>query len=304
MDKNYRIITFDGGGVRGALTVNLLNRLCARVPSLLRQTDMLAGTSTGALIALCLAYGVSPEKLLGLYSQYNAQYIFAAPNRGITKPKYKNHNLKRVISSVFPAYLRLKDLKKTVLIPAFKLCQGFNGKWRPVFFSNFPQSETRDEYVVDVAMASTAAPVYFPSHNNYIDGGVIANNPCLAALASAVDQKMGGQQLHDIRLLSIGTGETTHRIGANTDHWGALQWALYGQTPFPLLSILLNGVEETDTHLSKQLLGNFYFRLNPHLPSSIALDKYQAVPLLTKLAKRYSLTPTTQWLKSHWIYHD
>ncbi len=301
MDKNYCIITFDGGGVRGALTVNLLNRLCARVPSLLRQTDMLAGTSTGALIALCLAYGVSPKELLSLYSSYNAQYIFAEPNRGITKPKYKNHNLKRVISSVFPAYLRLKDLKSTVVIPAFKLCQGYHGKWRPVFFSNFPQSETRNDYVIDVAMASTAAPVYFPSYNNYIDGGVIANNPSLAALASAVDQRMGGQQLQAIRLLSIGTGETTRRIGANTDHWGALQWALYGQAPFPLLRILLSGVEETDTHLSSQLLGSFYYRLNPHLPNSFALDKYQAVPLLTKLAKRYSLTPTTQWLKSHWI---
>ncbi|HHY94205.1 MAG TPA: hypothetical protein GX513_04225 [Firmicutes bacterium] len=75
----YRIISFDGGGVRGALSITLLKRLQQQVPELVEKTDLFAGTSTGSFIALGLAHGLPVTDIAGLYSEEKAEFIFSRP---------------------------------------------------------------------------------------------------------------------------------------------------------------------------------------------------------------------------------
>ncbi|RJQ28605.1 MAG: patatin [Peptococcaceae bacterium] len=298
---SYRIMTFDGGGIRGALTANLLKRLNARFPELIEKTDLFAGTSTGSFIALGLASGLTPEDLVDLYSEEKGQFIFTPEHLNLLRPKYNNKHLRAVLYSVFSANLQLKDLKHNVLIPSFRVTGPGAEPWSPVFFNNFPGSATMNELVVDVALASSAAPTYFPSYRNFIDGGVVANNPSTAAVAIAVDKQAGRQNLNDIHLLSIGTGFNSYRITADTTEWGVLQWMLHPSPPSPLITVLTDGVVEADARFSSQLLAGRYFRLNPALPRPVPLDDYKQIPYLVNLAENFDLGPAIDWINDNWF---
>lgn len=302
--KKYRIMSFDDGGIRGILTAILLKRLLSYFPALFKNVDLFVGTSTGSYIALALAAGKTADDLVKLYSEQYASFIFTPKHRHLLRPRYSNKHLKYVLQSIFPKLLRLSDLKHHVLITSFYL--GNSSKnWQPVFFHNYPSSTAKDKTVIDAALASSAAPTYFPSYHRYIDGGVIANNPSTAAIAIAIDQKAGNQQLNNIHLLSIGTGFFPNKITENTKKWGVIQWGRNPSPPpeFPLLSILQDGVVEADTYYSSQLLNNRYYRLNPALPETIALDDYKQIPKLIAIAENIDLKPTIRWLQEYWLYN-
>jgi patatin-like phospholipase/acyl hydrolase len=304
--SRYKIMTFDGGGIRGALTIRLLLKLLKKFPKLVEETDLFAGTSTGAFIALGLANGMDPEKLAKLYSEKNGRYIFTPEYFSAFRPKYDNKHLKKLLHSIFPENLALKDLNTHVVIPSFRVIdslkiQNFSpGSWYPVFFNNFPNSNTADNCVIDVALASSAAPVFFPSYKDYIDGGVIANNPSTTAISFAVSRSGGKQDLEDLSLLSIGTGFSPHRIKENTRKWGALQWFLNFDPPVPLINIMTDGVAQADKMLSHQLLNKRYFRLNPVLPYPIELYDYEKVIELKSIANKTDLSQVFKWLRTHW----
>ncbi|MHB1651529.1 MAG: patatin-like phospholipase family protein [Desulfitobacteriaceae bacterium] len=300
--SKYRIMTFDGGGIRGAFTAILVKRLRDRFPDLLQATDLFAGTSTGSFIALGLAYGLEPENLVELYSEENSKFIFSSEHWELFRPKYDNKQLQETLARVFPASLRLRDLARhKVLVPSFAVIGPHGGSWQPFFYHNYPGSETEDIRVIDVALASSAAPVYFPSHNEQIDGGVFANNPGTAAIAIARDQHGGDQELDDVFLLSLGTGFSPHRIKADTSHWGAFKWVLYPHPSFPILSILFDGVVEADAYYGAQLLREQYFRLNPLLPQPMALDDYRKIPELINIAEKVDLTAVFTWIEQNWL---
>jgi len=91
----FRIMTFDGGGVKGALTVVLLKRLLQVFPQLVSTTDFLAGTSTGSFIALGLANGIGSEQLVNLYSEENAKFIFTPLISKYLRPNMIMHTFKK-----------------------------------------------------------------------------------------------------------------------------------------------------------------------------------------------------------------
>lgn len=281
--SKFRIMTFDGGGIKGALTVVLLKRLQLVFPQLLETIDFFAGTSTGSFIALGLAYGISPEQLINLYSEENAKFIFTPPHFEVFQAKYDNAHLKEVLLRVFPENMRLKELiKHRVLVPSFAVNPPIEGPWHPVFNSNFPNSSTQNEKVIDVALSSSAAPFYFPPYNNYVDGSVFANNPGPAAIAFAVESEAGNQKLDDVVLLSLGTG-------------------LNPFAPIPILSTLFDQVVEAASYLSFQILGTHYFRLNPTLSTAVGLDEYERIPQLMELAEAVDLEPVIHWLQNNWF---
>lgn len=190
---NFKIIALDGGGIRGVLTAALLNRLQEQYPGLSNPANavtLFAGTSTGGILALGLAAGLTPAEMRDLYV-VNGKVIFDATwirditdLGGIAGAKFDNGNLKAVLGQTF-AGATLGNLKHRVLISSFQLDDGATPpSWKPKFFHNFPGSDSdAEELVVDVAMKTSAAPTYFPSYEGFIDGGVIANNPSMAALA-------------------------------------------------------------------------------------------------------------------------
>src|SRR5262249_50296279 len=155
--------------------------------------DLLAGTSTGGIIALGLAFGLTPAQLVSLYRQNGAVIFDATWLRhltdlgGLAGALYDNEKLKTILSNAFQNAV-LDDLARKVLIPTFDLdsfqdpqidhtVPGYVRAWKPKFFHNFPGADSDgEERVVDVALRTSAAPIYFPTYQHYIDGGVVANN--------------------------------------------------------------------------------------------------------------------------------
>lgn len=299
----FRIISFDGGGIRGAFSARILKRLIDQYPTLLDQTDMFAGTSTGAIIALGLAYKKPIEEIDELYSYHESKYIFSPKRPNPFMPKYNNIHLSNTLSRFFPPNLSLAGLPKYVFVPAFNVkgytYKGFEG----VFFSNLVNNPTISEKVIDVALYSSAAPTYFPSVNNFIDGGVFMNSPTAAPVIYVRSIFPNTYHLSDFRLLSIGTGFYPEQITNPTKRWGAFQWGFNpkAQIKTPLLSVLLNSNVPTENRYSYELLKSNYYRINPVLEKHVPLDDYKQVDYLKQLADEIDLSELFHYIKYHFL---
>jgi patatin-like phospholipase/acyl hydrolase len=308
---NFRILSCDGGGIRGVLTAVLLNRLVGAYPTLLQDRPgtitLFAGTSTGGILALGLAAGMTPAQIRDLYV-LNGKLIFdsswtrdVVELGGISGSKYDNVNLKQILQETFGAQ-KLKDLRSRVLIASFNLdnqaADPSSRTWNPKFFHNFSGPDSDGESLaVDVAMSTSAAPTYFPSYGVYIDGGVIANNPSMAAIAQALDgRNQAGERatLGEIKLLSIGTGAALQFIGGQDHDWGDAQWIK------PILNVMMDGGVGVADFECRQLLGDRYYRVEPIFPAgkSFPMDDVSKVVDLMDLANSFDLTGAVTWLQA------
>lgn len=299
----FRIISFDGGGIRGALSTRILKRLCEKYPELLSSTDLFAGTSTGALIALVLASGKDGEYIDNLYSYENIKSIFTPAHLNLFKPKYSNKNLKYLIGTIFSQDLTIGELEKYVFIPSFNI-HGYSAEnWQSVFFNNLSKGELSKSKVIDVALSSSAAPTYFPSHKNFIDGGVIDNSPSASSMISTMRILKPRHELNDFRVLSIGTGQTINSIKNDTSSWGAMQWILNptSTVKLPLVSVLLlNDIPLSDLYC-RELIGVNYHRINPILNHEIPLDDYKKVPLLKESVDNLDLSDAYSYIENYFL---
>ena len=308
---NFRILSFDGGGIRGVLTAVLVNRLLGEYPTLLQDRPgtitMFAGTSTGGILALGLAAGLTPAQIRDLYVT-NGKLIFdsswtrdVVEIGGLSGAKYDNVNLKQILRETFGA-LKLKDLKPRVLITSFSLdnqaSDPSSRTWNPKFFHNFSGADSDGEsLLIDVAMSTSAAPTYFPSYGVYVDGGVIANNPSMAAVVQALDgRNQAGERatLDGIKLLSVGTGASLQYIEGQDHDWGDAQWIK------PILNVMMDGGVGVADFQCAQLLGNRYCRLEPIFPAgkSFPMDDVNKIVDLMDLAQSFDLTGAVAWLNS------
>lgn len=301
MPSYYHILALDGGGIRGLLTAILLQRLEAARPGLLAQVNLFAGTSTGGILALGLAAGFTPGEARELYEGLGKVVFADSPFDNwrdlghALGAQYTNGPLKEVLTAQF-GDMRLGDLPRKVLISAFDLDNGPDKPaalrtWKPKFFHNYPGPDSdADERVVDVALRTSAAPSYFPLYQGYIDGGVVAGNPSMAALAQALEPTTGRQAQSDVTLLSLGTGRNNQFLAAQDSDWGWLQWAPH------IIDIMLDGNSGVADYECRQLLGDRYHRLNPLLPERINLDDIGKVARLAEIGERVPLEATLEWL--------
>ena len=299
----FRIISFDGGGIKGALSTRILKRLCERYPEILKETHLFSGTSTGALIALALASGRDSEFIDSLYNYKTMKAIFTPSHFNPFRPKYSNKKLKLTLASVFPEDLTIGDLKKYVFIPSFNVKGYTSHNWQSVFFNNLSISELSKTKVIDVALATSAAPTYFPSHNNFIDGGVIDNSPAASSMISTLKILKPKYQLSDFRVLSIGTGNTLDSIKKDTSSWGVVQWAINPTTKMrlPLISILLmNDIPLSDMYC-EELIGRNFHRINPILNHEIPMDDYRKVLLLKDTVDKLDLTTSYRYIEKYFL---
>jgi uncharacterized protein len=302
----YRILSLDGGGIRGLLTAVLLERLEEARPGFLARFDLFAGTSTGGILALGLAAGLSPSQLASLYEEKGA-FVF---ERGLWRrllglfyafrPKYANANLEQTLLE-WLGEDRLDDfLPRHVLIAAFDLDNEGRSlgtrSWKPKFFHNYPGADSDGhERAVDVALRTSAAPVYFPIVQGYIDGGIVANNPSMAALAQVIDGRHAGQSPDNVALLSLGTGHLPKFLPVHDGEWGWIQWI----KDLRLLQLILEGTASVADYQCRQLLGSRYHRLDPNLPYPIELDHVHRIPDLRRLALQVDLDASLRWLDEH-----
>ncbi len=300
----YRILTMDGGGIRGVLTARILERLETSFPGYVKQVDLFAGTSTGGILALGLAYGKTPTELRRLYEEC-ADKVFAdlaldniKDLGNLIGAQYSAEPLKEVLYAHF-GDTTLAQLPKRVLISCFDLDnQAANldevRVWKMKFFHNYPGPESDgDQLVVDVAMRTSVAPTYFPVYQGYIDGGVAAGNPSMCALAQALNKHTGSQQLADIVLFSLGSGLNPHYLDVNNADWGIANWAPH------LVNIMLEGNIGLSDYQCRQVLEDQYHRLNPVLPHEIGLGAIRFIPDLLEVANEVKLDSTLQWLQTY-----
>ena len=304
--SRYQILSIDGGGIRGVLTAILLERLEEQNPDFLNKVDLIAGTSTGGLIALGLASGKSPSEARILYEKYGKKVFSDSlwdninDLGGLIGASYSIKYLKEVLNAEF-GELKLDQLNTQVLISSFDLDNspedlGVVRTWKPKFFHNFPGSDSDgQELVVDVALRTAVAPTYFPIYQGYIDGGVVANNPSMCALAQALHPPTGGQILDDIVLLSMGTGHSPQFINVQNGDWGLLHWAPY------IISVMLEGGAGLADYQCRQLLDKSYLRVNPMLPIPIGMDKVDQIPLLIEIAEMFDINPASEWIREYYL---
>ncbi len=307
----YRILSLDGGGLRGLITARLLQRIGEESGhrDWLDQVDLIAGTSTGGILALALASGRTPEQVAEIYLGQGATIFDDSiwdNIRDIGKlvgAQYSNKALKGVLTKLFRA-TTLAQLRTKVTIPAFDLdnqaADPAKRSWKPKIFHNFagPDSDGAVS-VLDVAMYSSAAPTYFPSVDGYIDGGVFANNPSMVAIAQAISSRNVPAErcaLDEIVLLSVGTGVSPMYVQGQTLDWGYAQWIK------PLIELLLDGVSGIADYQSTELLGDRYHRLQPLFGpnESIKLDDVKKMPQMEAVAARQDLSEVNRWLGEHW----
>jgi uncharacterized protein len=302
----YRILSLDGGGIRGVLTAVLLERMEAAHPGFLEQFDLLAGTSTGGLLALGLASGLNPTEARQLYEQWGS-HVFADTvldnlrDLGtLVGADYSIRPLKDALAAQFRGRT-LGDLSRKVLVAAFDLDNspvepGQQRSWKAKFFHNFPgPGSDASERIVDVGIRTSAAPTYFPIYQGYIDGGVVANNPAMCGLAQALHPASGGQQLADVILLSLGTGWNPRFLTSVDGDWGLVQWAPH------LVNLMLEGGAGLVDYQCRQILDERYLRVNPILPVPIGMDRVSSIGMLKRIARQCDLRDAYTWVSRYFV---
>ena len=300
--KKFKILAFDGGGIRGALSVEILCRIVDKYPRFLDEIDLFTGTSTGSIIASLLAKGVPLSEIKKLYSKEVSKKIFSKPKLNFTKPKFNNKNLENLISNYFNDSFKISDFKKYIIIPAFYLGDKNTNSWEPVFFNNLSKNNTSNIIAKDAILASCAAPTYFPSHKNYIDGGVVANSPTAISLIKTLSL-LPKYKKEDILILSIGTGDSPEKIIGKTHKWGIVQWSFhpFSKMKSPLLALLMDGMANLEDIYCKEFLNNNYFRINPRVPKFIELDDYNFIPYLEYIASTCNLSYLFNYLNNYFL---
>lgn len=293
MAKYFRVLSIDGGGIRGIIPGQIL----VTVEDKLRKKtgdrntkigdyfDLIAGTSTGGILTcLYLCPGeknakkpkFNAEQAVELYLERGDEIFDISLWQkitsvgGIVDEKYSADELESALKDYFKD-LKLSKLIKPCLIPSYDI------KRREAHFFNQMNAiaNDKDNFLIrDVARATSAAPTYFEvarimSDANIpyplIDGGVFANNPALCAYAEV--RKKFKTTAKDMVVLSLGTGHIKHNKSYSykeAKDWGKAEWIL------PLIDIMMSGVSDTvdyQLHMIFDSVGktNQYLRINEQL---------------------------------------
>ena len=298
----YKILSLDGGGVRGLIPTQILAHLESRLIDELGDPDLrvidffdfICGTSAGG--ALSLTYLLPPVPGSRRYSAKDVwqQYQKLLPSVfslnlwdkintgwGLTKPKYDAHPLETWFRFLYHNY-RLSQIEKPCLITAYDYLSR-----RPLYFRSHRAALTASEdfELFDVARATSAAPSYFAPHtlsnidesSQYycLDGIVFAYSPALAAYAE-VRTLSNTYRASSMYLLSLGTGIAHEPVESEEmGEWGGLHWGAV------IAKMMADGSALTvDDQLRNIFLDSpeNYLRLNPHLAEEVSSEMDCATP--------------------------
>lgn len=291
-----KILTIDGGGIRGILPGQVLTRLERIIQKRTGNDDakigdyfdMIAGTSTGGILTSFLlcpgpdgkakyhareAVSVYLDQGDDIFKKSFGHTIKSVG--GIMDEKYPAENLERILKDKLGENLMLADLIKPCLITSYDI-----ENRRSMFFNQMEAVENKhyNFKVWEVARATSAAPTYFEAAkvtsetgNSYslIDGGVFANNPALCAYVEAREhfKNKEGKSVSakDVFMVSLGTGsvEKPYMYDKAKD-WGVAQWLK------PLVDIMMSGSSETVDYQLKHIFDsenvkNQYVRIEPNM---------------------------------------
>lgn len=298
------VLAIDGGGIRGLLPASLLSALEQREGRRCCELfDLIAGTSTGGIIACGLTAGYHAAVMRDLYVNEGGRIFSRSWARRLASPlmaKYSaealEESLSRRLGTISLASLRGCELLVPTYViqlpaPADLDNDGVEEEASSYFFKSWKARESRahDFWLADVARATAAAPTYFPPaeiENTKgeafvcIDGGIFANNPALCAYAAA-------RQLwprDEIRLLSLGTGTRVKAIHERS--WGQLPWLS------DIFSAFMDGAADTVSYICDEVLEDRFIRCEMAIPpyASTAMDNAspENIGSLCAFARRYT----------------
>lgn len=259
----YHVLALSGGGYRSLYTATVLAELEAVLGrSIASHFDLICGTSAGGMLALGLAAEIPAIELKALFEREGSR-IFGC--RSLSRrllgfwltAKHDSVGLKNVLTERF-GDTAIGNLKHRVLVPTVNYSTG-----RGQFFKtpHHPTFELDHRLkIVDVALATAAAPVYFPLARNdrgvFVDGGLVGNAPGLFGLHE-VNTFLAPKQNALVRVLSIGTMTigATVRGGASLDRG-------FGKWRGGLFDLVISAQESSVDYMLRQSLGSNYFQID------------------------------------------
>ncbi|MHB8910727.1 MAG: CBASS cGAMP-activated phospholipase [Syntrophales bacterium] len=271
-ENRFQILSLDGGGIKGLFSAAVL----AAIEEDLRikitdRFDLIAGTSTGGIIAIAIGLGMSPREIVDFYLREGPK-IF--PNWFGVKQlqhwvyrKFSPEPLITALRSCFKERL-FGDSTKRLVIPSYNLGED------DVYIFRTPHAERlKRDYKVPawkVALATSAAPTFFPctreiNNIRLIDGGVWANNPTMVAIIEAFGTLH--VQLSSMWALSIGTSDTVSHRRKRLNTGGIISWGLGNAA----IDVIMRGQSIGTNNQATFLLGSERVeRLNPQ----VAADEF------------------------------
>ncbi len=291
----FKILSIDGGGIRGVIPSVLLQHLEEKLGKPIADMfDLIVGTSTGGILATGLAVpksGGKPkftaEDMLALYAEQGREIFERSFWKGITSgggaidERYSHKPLEKLLKQ-YLGDATLKDCLVPIVVTAYDI-----ERREPYFFKTRRAKEKadRNHLLRDAARATSAAPTYFEpvevrglarsraTRRALVDGGVFVNNPAMCAFAEAVamDAKPA-----DLLMVSLGTGIATRKIPYDeAKDWGALGWVR------PIIDVMMDGEADAADYQLRQLMPDQkhgdkqrYFRFDTEL--DLALDDMDA----------------------------
>ncbi len=286
VSEKFKILSLDGGGIRGLYSAVILKKIeeCFDI-KLKEYFDLIVGTSTGSILASAIALDISLDEVIKIYEEEGKKIFHKTIFRcGLFRSKYNNKHLGKILSKTF-GDIELGKIDKPLMIIASDVLNG------SVYIhkSNYPSS---DEYVRDATtplaeavLSSCSAPIYFNPFrmkNKYLlaDGGLWANNPSIIGLTEAMTEKKFNKKIENIKILSIGTGDTNLQYDKNKKCWGFINGWKIGN----LIEYILQLSTQSSTNMSSLILGDNYLRVNSSINHQI--DKVEGLDNLKVFADK------------------
>ncbi|MFL2710581.1 MAG: phospholipase [SAR86 cluster bacterium] len=254
-----KIICFDGGGVRTIAALVFLKKLEAESGKKVADIfDMFIGTSAGAFNAACFAFGgFSADKVKKYWSKsyldkiMKSSFFWDKASLIQARPRYESEGRAKLLNQIFKSNT-LKESNKPFLCYAYDI-----EKRTHVVFDT---ANTPNTLFTDAIAASSAAPMYFPTHQMkdkswMIDGSIVSNNPTL--IGYSYSKKI--LEANNIKILSLGSGLNKKKIkGDISTKWGGVGWLRND-----IIGMLLDS--EIHNEISNDFFSENYLRINSSL---------------------------------------
>jgi patatin-like phospholipase/acyl hydrolase len=280
-----RILSIDGGGIKGVFPASFLAEVEDAIgESVASYFDLIVGTSTGGIIALGLGLGFSAEEILHFYEELGPTVF---PRRSwhhrisqLLWARYDPTPLRQALQSQFGSR-RLGESQKRLVIPSFNLETGEVYIYKTAHHPRFERDYKR--LVVDVALATAAAPTFFPAHRAatgipLVDGGMWANNPTGLAVVEGVG--ILGWPQESINVLSLGCTTSPLDVArGRTDPVGLFYWGLR------IADVFMTAQSSGSMGTAAVLVGHESIcRISPSVPGGrFGLDVTKEIPALKGL---------------------
>ncbi len=293
--NEFRILALSGGGYLGLYTAIVLAQIEQRLGEPLgRRFDLIAGTSVGGILAMAVAFELPLSVIVDLFKNRGEQ-VFSGRGlpsgtvtrlldltRSVTGPKYDGQVLRDELQRHF-GDATLADARHALVIPAVDVTRSVT----KVFKTPHVQTSRGDEdqRVVDIMMATSAAPAYFPSvqigDRLYADGGLFAVAPDQVAIHEA--QHFMQVDPARIRMVSVGTATAGYQPGEQADaQAGAVGWLSDGRLILTLIAVQQQHVQA----IMEDRLGERYLRLDATWPAQAGLGIDVATPAAARTLER------------------